>query len=176
MASRIQKQVGYLLAIAILATFGVRIYFWLAQPWSVGPQLLRTNIRDVLTIELPPGSQHRILQGFESAVGEIVIAGTRSPLEYHIGGMDGNYATNESNGPFFWQKHEEFAGVKMDYALTKEGTLLMTFPDLHMVNFFTNLRQDSDTELILKYMRTVRPIENRRPSSLDWEETDLSEL
>jgi hypothetical protein len=116
------------------------------------------------------------MQGYESAVGEIVIAGTRSPWEYHLGGMDGNFATNESNGPFLWQKQDEFDGVKMNYSLTKSGTLFVTFPEVGLANFFTDLRNDSDAELILKYMRTVRPVESRGPSSLDWEETDLSEL
>jgi hypothetical protein len=170
------KRFGYLLAFAILATFGVRIYFWLSQPWSVHPPFDRTNIRDFLTIDLLPESRHRILQGFESAVGEITLEGTGYTLEYDIGGMEGNYATNQREGPFVWQKHEEFEGVKMDYALTKQGFLHISIPELGMANFFTDLRQESDTTLILEFMRTVRPYKNRGPSSLEFLEPDLSEL
>lgn len=127
-------------------------------------------------MELPSGSQHRIMQGFDTYVGEIEIAGTGYTLTYDIGDLAGNYATSGDPDRFAWQKHDEFDGVKMDYSLSKSGTLFVTFPEKGPANFFTDLRNDSDTELILKYMRTVRPVEKRGPSSFDWEETDLSEL
>jgi len=122
------------------------------------------NIHNLLTISLPKGSRHRIQQGIDTLTGQIKLGWLGKTMEYDIGHLAGNYATNEHHAPFVFQKQEVNNGVTMDYSMRKDRaqyTLFVSFPDLGPANFYTRIGDPSQSDAILDVMRTVRPIEPR---------------
>jgi len=135
--------------------------------WSCGCQNSDSDnhpiaIQGRLTIDLPPGSRHQVEEGIDSIVGAVVLGETQITLQYDIGGFAGNYARYEGNGPFVWQNRETNEGVVMDTALADHDgrrTLYISFPNFGPANFWTDIRNQSEIELILEVAGTVRRME-----------------
>jgi hypothetical protein len=112
------------------------------------------------TLQLPLGSHHQAKQGEDSVCGTITLGKSWLTLDYDIGGMAGNYATNKLN-PAEWRKHDENNGIPFDYSYSKNGEkgwLTVSFPQAGPANFVAKLNEPEDLDRILTVLRTLKPI------------------
>jgi hypothetical protein len=89
-------------------------------------------------------------------------------LDYDIGGMAGNYATNTLN-PADWRKHDENNGIPFDYSYSKNGEkewLTVSFPQEGPANFVAELNEPENVDRILTILRTLKPIEGEGKENL----------
>ncbi len=135
------------------------------QSREAATEIEKVDGTDVLTLEgftlrLPRGSHHQRERGDDSICGTIRLGASGPTLDYDIGPLAGNYATNKLN-PADWRKHDENNGIPFDYSFSRSGKkdcLEVSFPQEGPANFVAELNEPDDMDRILTILRTLKPI------------------
>jgi hypothetical protein len=115
------------------------------------------TLRDMFSIELPPGSRLRIDQGYDSICGAFILPGERE-IQFNVERRRWSYRADYIKGPFEWRKHEERNGLRMEFGPTSRrgaNFLAAGFPQLG-VGLSCMVEDERDLDKILKLMRTVQ--------------------
>ena len=94
-------------------------------------------------IRLINGYTHVKKRGIDTSVGEIRKPGGMT-IRYDIGVLAGRMAGYDcGNGQCLWYKRQQINGKDIWIGLTKDGTMVATFPEIY-VNFYAQIRSQED--------------------------------
>ena len=109
---------------------------------------------DMLTI--PNCWEHKVLQGIDSEVGEIIYPEEEIRIIYDIGELAGSYVDNEDDVKNGFSDNEAFIYAEVDkkYINSEDCCVFITFPTRGPANFIT--LNDHTRDAVMKVIETYK--------------------